>query len=384
MLIAIQGIGVLGGFGCGMADFKRALSGRKILPGKYLLNVEKRRIEVPAFLVDTSPIESFYKKRELRRIDHYSKMALLGARLALEDARISNPMPEIDRQKMGIIIATGYGAVRTSCDFLDSLIDDGDICASPLLFSNSVHNAAASHLSIFLKAAGPNLTVSQFEMSVSLAFLCARQWLEEKRVDSVLLGGVDIYSDLLGYCYYRFFSQGIKKRDLHLASVIKPFDFNRQSAVAGEGAVFFLLTRCKRDDPKYGFINYAQIGNSMIKNSGFSENALLIIGSDGHKECGRYYMQQISLHPRAAAYTSLYGSFPASHGFDIAVAALSLKERKIFILPECTKGINPAIKFGKDKDFGLSQIYCLKFGRAGEFGLVGIGRERDKTEFVNL
>jgi hypothetical protein len=43
-------------------------------------------IEVPAFLANTDRLKSFVNKRDLRRIDHYIRMAILGCFLALEDA----------------------------------------------------------------------------------------------------------------------------------------------------------------------------------------------------------------------------------------------------------------------------------------------------------
>jgi 3-oxoacyl-[acyl-carrier-protein] synthase II len=76
-------------------------------------------------------------------------------------------------------------------------MDYGDACASPTLFSNSVHNAAAGHISIMLGLDGPCLTVSQFEMSGPSGLLSAIQWLKEERVEQVLLGAVEEYCDVL-------------------------------------------------------------------------------------------------------------------------------------------------------------------------------------------
>ena len=164
------------------------------------------KVDKAAFLADTSPLESYVTKRSLRRLDHYSRLALLGAYLAMDNAgRLGT---DSDLERMGTIVASGYGATNTTFAFLDSIIDGGDSYASPTHFSNSLHNAATAHISIQLKVSGPSLTVSQLDMSIPSGLLTARQWLKEKRVDSVLVGGVDEYCSVLGYCWQRFFGDG--------------------------------------------------------------------------------------------------------------------------------------------------------------------------------
>ena len=238
MRTAIRGIGVVGGFGCGADKLHSALISRQNTPQTVRVKANGREIDMPVFLCDTTPLEGFIRKRALRRVDHYSSMAVLGSYLALEDAG----MPQNNHQKMAVVIATGYGATRTTFSFLDSIFADGDACASPTLFSNSVHNAAAAHIAILLKASGPNLTVSQFELSVPSALLSACRWLEDKQIDAVLFGGVDEYCDVLGYSWQRFFGSTQN-------TCIEPLNWDLQSAVAGEGSAFFLLTRDDGDQP---------------------------------------------------------------------------------------------------------------------------------------
>src|SRR5210317_1765398 len=201
MRTAIRGIGIVGGFGCGVDKLNSALISGENTIQTIRVKANGRKTEMPVFLCDTTALEGFIHKRALRRVDHYSSMAVLGSYLALEDAG----MLQINHQKTAVVIATGYGATRTTFSFLDSIFADGDACASPTLFSNSVHNAAAAHISILLKARGPSLTVSQFEMSVPSALLAASQLLQGKDADGVIFGAVDEYCDVLGYCWERFF-----------------------------------------------------------------------------------------------------------------------------------------------------------------------------------
>ena len=178
-------------------------------------------------IVDTSRLCDYLPKRSLRRIDHFSRMALLAAGKAIKD---TDPLL-FSKESTGVIIATGFGALETTFSFLDSYIEKGDKLASPTHFSNSVHNAAAAHVSICYGITGPNLTISQFDMSFFSALITAVAWLGTEKVDAVLLGTSDAFCDVLGYCIDKF-------------SSIK----GNQGYSFGEGSAFFLLTQ-KRKNP---------------------------------------------------------------------------------------------------------------------------------------
>ncbi len=364
MRTAIRGIGIVGGFGCGVNKLHRTLISGESTPQTILVETSDRKINMPVFLCDTTPLSGFIHKRALRRVDHYASMAVLGSYLALEDAGM---LPN-NHRKMAVVIATGYGATRTTFSFLDSLFADGDTCASPTLFSNSVHNAAAAYISILLKASGPNLTVSQFEMSVPSALLSACQWLKDKQIDAVLFGGVDEYCDVLGYSWLRFFGSNPN-------ASTQPMNWVRQSAVAGEGSAFFLLTRDDGDQPKYGFVNDIQIGNLAGGGPDIAEDSTLILAADGHKSCGSLYPRHIPEGTWAASYSPLYGSFPVNTAFDMAIAALSLKENKIFATPNCHASPSGLRISHQERDLESKLIGCLKIGCRREFGLVTLAAE---------
>jgi 3-oxoacyl-[acyl-carrier-protein] synthase II len=364
MRTAVQGIGIVGGFGCGVDQLRQSIFSRESTPQSILLEAESRKLEIPVFLCDTVRLEDFVNKRALRRVDHFSRMALLASLLALDDAG----MLQEDHQNLAVVVASGYGATRTTFSFLDSVIDDGDACASPTLFSNSVHNAAAAHISILLKAKGPNVTVSQFEMSVPSALFTACRWLQEKDVDAVIFGGVDEYCNVLGYSWRRFFGQGADVK-------MRPLELENQSAIAGEGAAFLLLTPDDGDKPKYGYITDIQFGRIGISGPEIAENTLMILGADGHKSAGIHYARQI--HPRiqAANYSPLYGSFPTGSAFDIAIAALSIRESKIFATPKNAGDYSGLNIVWEEQGLDSKQISCLKFSCDGEFGMIKIDGE---------
>lgn len=150
--------------------------------------MNKLYVKSAFFAEKPNGIEEFYDLKQLRRIDNFMKLNLLAAAKTLADADISL---KDEKDDIGIIIATGRGPVKQTCNFMDSIIDDGDILASPLAFSSSVHNSIETAVSILLNFRGPCLTVSQGGSSFESAVNTAKSWLLSRRCKDILLGVSD-------------------------------------------------------------------------------------------------------------------------------------------------------------------------------------------------
>ncbi len=314
--IHIAGVGLVGGFGLGKQALLDAWRTGGRPNGTVPVMTESGERQLAAYQADVTPVSRFVAGAAARRMNRFAKMAILGAALALEDAGWALPLR---RDDVGLVIASGYGASRSTFDFLDSMIDDGGSFPSPTLFSNSVHSSAASHLSIVLESGGPCLTVSQFEMSTISALLTARQWLVEGQVQAVLFGAVDEICPVLGYCYDRFFGTGTN-------GPIEPFAWTKQTAVMGEGAAFLLLTCGEDQGSGYGSIDrltWTQSHRCIIP-----PESLLVLGADGHTCCAGDY-RRLASHTQTVAYTPLYGSLPGGQAFDIAISACLAAEQKM-------------------------------------------------------
>ncbi|WP_224984073.1 beta-ketoacyl synthase N-terminal-like domain-containing protein [Geomonas agri] len=327
--LLVKGIGVVGAFGTGVETFENALTEGRVSVGSIEVATGEGVQAIPAYRADTAGLEEFVPKRSLRRVDHYSKLALLGSFLALKDAGMLGS----DLSRVGLVIASGYGATATTYAFLDSLISGGDTCASPTHFANSVHNAAAANIAITLGITGPSLTVSQFDMSGPSALLSARQWLSEGRVDAVLFGAIDEASELVAYLQHR------RRGPLHPAAMA-PLDAGAESSIIGEGAAFMLLTR---DDgaPAYCGIDSVDTGNLFGGSLPLPDDTLLLLGADGRSELSQRYLDTVPAGAQAACYTPIYGCMPAAAGFDLAAAALALKAGQSFANPGGTGPFAP-------------------------------------------
>ena len=176
-----------------------------------------------AYANNTAGIEKYFELKQIRRMDQFSRLALKAGAKCLEAAGLNLKQ----EKNIGLIIATGYGPIKRTCEFMDSIIDFGDECSSPLAFSSSVHNSALTSLSILLNIKGPALTVSNLETSFDSACLTAQTWLNCNMADKILLGAVD---------ERHFVAENILKENPEVFAKFTDKQF-------GSGAAFFLLEK---------------------------------------------------------------------------------------------------------------------------------------------
>jgi 3-oxoacyl-[acyl-carrier-protein] synthase II len=350
--IAIRGIGVVGAFGSGVDALRGALAGA---PAEAAAATGVGQTAV--LRAGTAALEGFVDRKALRRMDAISRLAILGACLALRDAGIDRP-----DERTGVVLSTGYGPSGTTIAFLDSFIESGDACSSPTAFSSSVHNAPAANLSTLLGVTGPNLTVSQFEVSASSALLTAALWLEEGRVDRVLVGGVDEYGEVLGYCWQRSFGEPD-------APACLPLDTRRQTARPGEGCAFLLLERLSPGQPCAGVIEAVRMGRVGGAPPPIPADRLLILGADGHRRCAGAYARLVPPGSAVTSFGHLWGSFPTATAFDAAAAAVLLRSGRMPPPPPGPDGPGPWRVPAAGEPLPAAGVGLLRVSAGGEYAL---------------
>ncbi|MDR0486138.1 MAG: beta-ketoacyl synthase chain length factor [Elusimicrobiota bacterium] len=146
----------------------------------YLKNV--------SFALNPQRVSEFFTPSQLRRMSGLQKLSLYCAAKLLKQENLSF---EQEKEDIALIIAAGRGMGVQTCAFLDSIIEYGDLCASPLSFAASIHNAIETALTINLNFRGPCLTISQGHNSFESSLQTARVYLLSKTASSVLIGAVD-------------------------------------------------------------------------------------------------------------------------------------------------------------------------------------------------
>jgi len=326
MALSILGIGPVTALGCGRPSLQRALN-NDIKPNIEIENIPAREgiIPLPVYKPVMEGLDRYIDKRALRRIDYFAQMALLSAYLAIEDASLEFT----DKSRVGVIFGSGYGPTRTTFKFLDNIIDDGDFGASPTYFANSVHNALASQVSIFLKLTGPCSTVTCFEHTLSNVLITAQNWLEEDTVDYVLAGLGDEYCHVLGYAATTMGAGESAK--------LEPLDLERCTFLPGEGHITFVLGRKQKSRyPAFQDIKIRQNADAINSNTAW-QNRPVILGASGRKDQSTSFKNLDLSLLRPDVYGHLFGSMPVGSAFDIAMAALSADDQGALCIEYCDR-----------------------------------------------
>lgn len=292
--------------------------------------------------------ENFIGLSNLRKMDRLSQIAVATARLALEDAGLK----EISqKERVGVVVGTAYGSLKSTSDYLEGLIDYGPSRANPFIFPNTVTNAPASYISIELGLKGPNITVTHKQSSAEHAIFYGYNLLSRRTADIIIAGGCDEICWILyqAYDFLKILSKGKEESS--------PFDRLRNGIVLGEGAGFVVLERMesaiKRDATIYaefaglGFYSsqsplldwdkepsgFCKAMEMAIKNGGLLPQDIGYISASANSSRQLDALESKAIrevfgeaYPPASSIKSMIGEVGASGGIRVAVASLAIKE----------------------------------------------------------
>ncbi len=227
--VCITGIGVVSPVGHSARDFWAALAA-----GRTAVAHGPAAPHAVAEVRDFDP-RPWVSGASLRRMDRLSRMVVAAGAMALADAGLV-PSRNAAPERIGLAVGTSLGNISETVDFLARIKDRGPGRASPFVFPNLVLNAPASYASIELQATGPNLTVSQGDLSGELAIAAGYDLIASGTADVVLAGGGDELAPITG----------VVSRDVGLAcrdprAWRGPFDAQPAGAALGEGAAVLVL-----------------------------------------------------------------------------------------------------------------------------------------------
>ncbi len=317
MTASIIGIGTVSAAGSGIDSLDGVLRGTAE-PKVEMVEVALADgpVRLPVFRAKTEGLDRFVNKRALRRLDPFVRMALLASYLAVEDAGIEFPDPE----RVGIAFGTGYGPLRTTFAFQDTLIDDGDKCASPTQFANSVHNALASQLSISMGLQGPCTTQTCFEWTTVSVLTTARQWLDSGLCDYVIAGVGDELASVLEYTVAMEMGTG------NPAECWKPDDLTACDYRPGEAFTALVLTREDRKAPR---LMEVKVRDGQADLHSLLEGATIFPALRGNHAENVHYARLLADRESWKSHAAFFGAMPTSDALEVAAAAKALRDGMI-------------------------------------------------------
>lgn len=262
--VVITGLGVISPIGTGTEQFFSALKeGKSGIDYITRFDTEGFDAKIAGEVKDFDPL-AFIDKKESRRMDRYTQLAVAASKMAVEASGLK--LEEIDNNRFGVCIGSGIGGMETLETQHKTLMEKGPGRISPFFVPMMISNIAAGNVSIAFNAKGPNITVVTACASATNAIGEAYKIIQRGDAELMISGGTEASITplaLAGFCSMKALST--RNDDPKTAS--RPFDKDRDGFVMGEGAGILILEELehaqKRGAKIYGeVVGYGTAGDA--------------------------------------------------------------------------------------------------------------------------
>ncbi len=224
--VAVTGVGVVAPAGIGSEAFWQGLlhapaDGDRVIP-------------------DWDPSPWFSNPKEARRADRFTQFALAATDMALEQAGEMTADPA----RMGVMIGTGIGGIRTNEEQIVIRHERGDRRVSPFLIPMMMPNAAAASASMRYGFQGPCEAIATACAAGTHSIGAALNTIRLGRCDVMLAGGSEAPTcptALAGFGNMTALSSTGESR---------PFDARRNGFVIAEGAAVLVLEKLEHAEAR--------------------------------------------------------------------------------------------------------------------------------------
>ncbi len=238
--VVITGIGILSPVGLDTAtSWATLLAGTSGVGPITNFDASRIEVQIAAEMKGFDP-ESVVEKREVRKLDRCSIVAIAAAREAWEQSGATIDDPE----RVGVIIGSAFGGSQTIQDGMGTFYERGPQRIGPHVLGSMLVDTPGFQVAHDLGAIGPNFSVTAACATGANAIGVASDLVRHGDVDICVTGGVDtLITEFImgGFCNMKVL--GSPRAGEGIATASRPFDLTRDGFVLGEGATVMVLER---------------------------------------------------------------------------------------------------------------------------------------------
>lgn len=213
-----------------------------LMAGKHGFELDSWFPEEPATKGVVARVKNFdpselFDKKEQRRNDVIVQYAVYCAEQALKDA--GTEFKDVDPFKVGCVIGSGIGGIRTTDEEMRAYRDKGNKRVSVFTITKMIGNMAAGEVAIRTGFKGSNFCVTTACASGTQSIGEAFRSIKYGYLDAAIAGGTECAD--IGFCYASFNNMKAltRSQDVDRASI--PFDAERSGFVLGSGCGLVVL-----------------------------------------------------------------------------------------------------------------------------------------------
>lgn len=321
--VVVTGLGVVSPIGTGLSEFwNNLIQGRSGIREITRFDASDFPSRI-AGEVDFDPLE-YLDRREARKMDRFSQMALVCSRMAAEDAGLEGAF---DPERAGVILGTGIGGIETLSNEYANFLKQGPSRVSPFFVPMMIPNMAAGHVSIDLGLKGPINTVVTACASGTNAIGDSFRIIQNGYADVMVTGGTE--APLVPMCLAGFCNMKALSTRNHLGSkASSPFDKNRDGFVIGEGAGSMIIEELEHAKKRNAKI-YAEIIGYGMSSDAYHITAPAPEG-DGARRAMAAAIDDAGLDPSEIDYINAHGTSTPYNDLNETLAIKNLMGPKAY------------------------------------------------------
>ncbi len=277
--------------------------------------------------------EDYFDRKGVKRLERFSQFAIIAAKEAMKDSGITEENTNMN--KVGVIISTGIGGLRTIEDQTNLLNQKGPDRVSPMYIPMCIGNMAAGNVSIELGAKGESFGMVTACASSTHSIGEAYRLIKHGYQDAVIAGGAESTITPTGVAGFTNMKALSQSTDKLRASI--PFDKERSGFVMAEGAGVLILEEYEHAKRRGAKI-YAE-----IVGYGASSDAYHITspapGGEGGARAMASAIEDAKINKEDIDYINAHGtSTHLNDAFETAAIKTALGEASKKVMVSSTKG----------------------------------------------
>ncbi|MDD4158583.1 MAG: beta-ketoacyl-ACP synthase II [Proteiniphilum sp.] len=253
---------------------------------------------------DFNPGELFDRK-EARKYDRYSQLAVKAAADAMKDSKLDLEKENLDR--IGVIFSAGIGGIKTFEDEVGEYFTNQEKGPrfNPFFIPKMIADIAAGHISMIYGLRGPNYATVSACASSTNAIVDAFNLIRLGKANAIVTGGAEapITPSAVGGFNAM---HAISTRNDSPQSASRPFSASRDGFVMGEGGIALILEELEHALTR-GATIYAEVAGG-----GMSADAYHLTASHpdglGAKLVMRNALEDAEMNPDEIDYINVHGT----------------------------------------------------------------------------
>jgi 3-oxoacyl-[acyl-carrier-protein] synthase II len=179
-------------------------------------------------------------RKEAKRMDRFAQLGMAAAVEAMTTSGMADALDRLDRDRIGVIVASGIGGITTFEDQARTMVERGPKRISPFFIPMFIPDIAAGHVSIRYGLRGPNYCTVSACASSAHAVGDAFRLLQHGDADAMVVGGAEATVTPMAIAGFTNM-KALSTRNDSPATASRPFDATRDGFVMGEGAGVVIL-----------------------------------------------------------------------------------------------------------------------------------------------